>query len=154
MSSRDYEEWLESCAKNDVRYLIVGAHAVAHHARPRSTKDLDLWIEPTQDNGERVLAAIREFMGSDLGLQIQDLIKPGMIVQLGVAPHRIDLLNRIVGAPSFKQAWKRRVLGKYGLVQTYYLSLEDLIRAKKAAGRKRDLEDLESLKWALREPRP
>ena len=145
MSSRDYEEFLESCGKHEVRYLIVGAHAVAHHARPRSTKDLDLWIDPSKENAERVLATIRDFLGTDLGLKIEDLTKPGTIVQLGVAPARIDLLNRIAGVPGFEQAWERRVEGRYGPVTAYFLSLDDLIQAKEAAGRSRDLEDLESL---------
>ena len=148
MSSRDYEEFLESCGSHEVRYLIVGAHAVAHHARPRSTKDLDLWVEPSKDNAERLLATIREFFGTDLGLQVQDLTKPGMIVQLGIAPSRIDLLNRISGVPDFQQAWDRKVEGRYGPVTAFFLSLEDLIQAKKAAGRNRDLHDLESLERA------
>lgn len=145
MSSRDYEEFLESCGKNDVRYLIVGAHAVAHHARPRSTKDLDLWIEPSNENAERLLATLRDFFGSDLGLGIEDLTKPGLIVQLGVAPSRIDLLNRISGIEDFQQAWNRKVEGRYGPVTAFFLSLDDLIEAKKAAGRSRDLEDLANL---------
>ncbi|MDP9120547.1 MAG: hypothetical protein M3O15_04135 [Acidobacteriota bacterium] len=80
--------------RNGARYLIVGAHAVAFHARPRATRDLDLLIEPTRENGERVLSAIREFLGTELGLNCEDLRTPGRIVQLGVAPSRIDLLAR------------------------------------------------------------
>ena len=148
MRSQDYEEFVESCARHDVRYLIVGAHAVAHYARPRSTKDLDLWIDPTPENARRVLATIRNFLGSDLGLQEKDLTEPGAMVQLGVAPTRIDLLNRLAGIPGFSEAWDRREAGHYGPVDALFLSLEDLIRAKAAAGRERDLEDLRYLRMA------
>ena len=68
MRSRDYEEFVESLNASGARYLIVGAHAVAFHARPRATKDFDLFIEPIPANAERVLDAIRSFLGSDLGL--------------------------------------------------------------------------------------
>lgn len=91
MKSRDYEEFVESLNANGARYLIVGAHAVAFHARPRATKDLDLFIEPSPDNAERVLSAIRTFLGGDLGLTVKDLTTPGSIVQLGVAPLLADL---------------------------------------------------------------
>ena len=65
MSSRDYEEFLESLNAHEVRYLVVGAHAVAFHARPRATKDLDVLLAPDPENAERALAAIRSFLGSD-----------------------------------------------------------------------------------------
>jgi predicted nucleotidyltransferase len=96
MPSRDYEELLESFNARGVRYLVIGAHAVAFHARPRATKDLDLFIEPSVENAEKILAAIRDFFGGeDLGFTVQDLTAPGLIVQLGVAPARIDLLSRL-----------------------------------------------------------
>ena len=77
---RDYEEFVESLNQSGARYLIVGAHAVAFHARPRATKDLDLLLEPTRENAERVLTAIRGFLGTDLGLSGEDLSTSGRIV--------------------------------------------------------------------------
>lgn len=148
MRSQDYEEFLESCDRHEVRYLIVGAHAVAHHARPRATKDFYLWIDPSEENVGRVLDTIRDFLGTDLDLTAEDLTTPDRIVQLGVAPSRIDLLNHIPGAPSFQEAWNRKVEARYGSVDASYLSLEDLIQAKKATGRARDRDDLESLERA------
>jgi predicted nucleotidyltransferase len=149
MKSRDYEELLESFNARGVRYLIVGAHAVAFHARPRATKDLDLFIEPTQENAERVLNAIRDFFGGeDLGFTIQDLTTPGLIIQLGVAPARIDLLSRLASRIEFAAAWERRDVGRFGTVETYYLSLKDLIEEKNSSGRAQDKADLRSLKRA------
>jgi hypothetical protein len=92
MASRDYEEFIVALNHHGVRYLIVGAHAVAFHARPRATKDLDLLLEPTRANARRTLAALRDFFGGvDLGYTVADLMDPRWIIQLGVAPIRIDL---------------------------------------------------------------
>jgi predicted nucleotidyltransferase len=146
MKSRDYEEFVESLNKNDVRYLIIGAHAVAFHARPRATKDLDIFIEPAPDNAERVLAAIQDFLGSDLGLKVEDLTIPGRIVQLGVAPSRIDLLSRLAGTRDFTSVWASRVDAKFGDVDAHYLSLDDLIQEKESADRDQDRADLRSLR--------
>lgn len=154
MKSRDYEEFIESLNRSGAKYLIVGAHAVAFHARPRATKDLDLFIEPARENAERVLAAIRGFLGTDLGIRLEDLSTPGQIVQLGVAPTRIDLLSRIAGIQDFSSAWERRTEGTFGDVVAYYVSLDDLIQAKNSAGRDQDKADLRALRKAhRREPR-
>lgn len=148
MRSRDYEEFVESLNASGARYLIVGAHAVALHARPRATKDFDLFIEPTPANAERVLAAIRSFLGSDLGLKAEDLSTPGQIVQLGVAPTRIDLIARLASGQDFDSAWASRVDAKFGDVDAHYLSLDDLIYEKEHADRDQDRADLRSLRRA------
>lgn len=151
MPSRDYEELLASLNEHQVRYLVVGAHAVAFHARPRATKDLDLFIEPTPENAEQVVAAIRAFFGgADLGLKPQDFLIPGRIVQLGVAPARIDLLSRLSSQLDFAAAWERRVDAPFGEVPAYFLALGDLIREKESAGRPQDYADLVSLRRAQR----
>jgi hypothetical protein len=145
---RDYEEFIESLNQSGARYLIVGAHAVALHARPRATKDLDLYLQPTEGNAQRVLAAIRDFLGTDLGLQPEDLCTPGRIVQLGVAPTRIDLIAKLSGGLPFEEAWERRVDAPFGDVPTHYLSLDDLIQEKEAADRDQDRADVRSLRRA------
>jgi hypothetical protein len=149
MTSRDYEEFLASLDAHGVRYLLVGAHAVAFHARPRATKDLDVYVEPGEENAARVLAAIRDFFGgSDLGFTEEDVRNPETILQLGVAPQRIDVLSSLSVIKDFEAAWARRAYGRYGSVATQYLSLDDLIREKEAAGRHQDLADAEVLKRA------
>lgn len=146
MSYRDYEEFIECLNRSGARYLIVGAHAVAFYARPRATKDLDILIEPSAENAQRVLAAIREFFGSDIGIGAEDLTTAGRIIQLGVAPTRIDLLTRVAGIESFAAAWESRVESLFSDVPTSYLSREDLIRAKESAGRDQDKADLKALR--------
>jgi len=87
MPSQDYEEFIAALNAHSVRYLVIGAHAVAFHARPRATKDLDVLLEPTAANARRALAALREFFGgADLGYTVEDMIDPQWLVQLGVAP--------------------------------------------------------------------
>ena len=102
MPSQDYEEFIAALNAHGVRYLVIGAHAVAFHARPRATKDLDILLKPTAENARRALAALREFFGGvDLGYTVEDVIDPQWIVQLGVAPVRIDLLSEIPGFANF-----------------------------------------------------
>jgi hypothetical protein len=149
MASRDYEEFIAAFNAHGVRYVVVGAHAVAAHARPRATKDLDILIDPTAANARRVLAALKDFFGGvDLGYQVKDFIDPKWIVQLGVAPVRIDILAGIPGCRGFRGVWSRRFQGHFGRVPANYLSIGDLIRAKQAIGRPQDLADLECLRRA------
>ncbi len=136
MSSQDYEEFIAALNAHGVRYLVVGAHAVAFHARPRATKDLDILIKPTSVNARRTLTALRDFFGgADLGYTVEDVVNPRWIIQLGVAPVRIDLLSEIPGLPSFEAAWKRRVDAQFGSVGAHYIGLDDLIRAKEETSR-------------------
>jgi predicted nucleotidyltransferase len=147
MISRDYEELLESFNAHGVRYLLVGAHAVALHGRPRATKDLDIFLEATDKNAAKVLTAIRTFFGgTDLGIRAEDLLTPGKIIQLGVAPSRIDLLSRLASRIEFSQAWSNRVEAHYGSVATHFIGLDDLIVEKTASGRLQDQADLETLR--------
>jgi predicted nucleotidyltransferase len=146
MPSQDYEEFIAALNAHGVRYLVIGAHAVAFHARPRATKDLDIWVDPTAANAHRVLAALREFFGGvDLGYTVEDLLDPQWIIQLGVAPVRIDLLSEIPGFAGFEEAWKNRVDAQFGAVKVHYLGLADLIQAKEAAGRPQDRADVRVL---------
>jgi predicted nucleotidyltransferase len=147
MAHRDYEEFIDSLNEYGVRYLIVGAHAVGFHVRPRFTKDIDIFVEPIADNARRVLKALRRFFGgAEIGYTVADLISPDTVLQIGVAPVRIDLLTQLDGIESFGVAWQHRVPGKFGAVDAHYLSIDDLIAAKEAAGRPQDRSDLRALR--------
>src|SRR5438034_1231472 len=136
MPSPDYEEFIGALNTHGVRYLVIGAHAVAFHARPRATKDLDLLLDPAPENARKVLDAMRNFFGgADLGYSVTDLTDPRWIIQLGIAPVRIDLISQVPGCPGFNEVWKNRVEGQFGSVKAYYLGLDDLTRAKEAADR-------------------
>ncbi|MGH2669508.1 MAG: hypothetical protein ACRDH5_10440 [bacterium] len=127
--------------RHGVKALVVGAHAVAFHAKPRFTKDFDLFVEPSPENAARLLRALDEFGFGDLGLGVADFATPGKVVQLGVAPARVDLATSIDGL-SFEQAWAGKVAGSYGAEPVWFIGRADLIRNKIAAGRPQDLADL------------
>lgn len=155
MAYRDFEEFLESLNAHSVRYLVGGAHALAFHARPRATKDLDVFIEPTKRNAERTVAAVADFFGGrPVGyVTVENLVDRKLIVQLGVAPVRIDLLSDLQVQGGFRGAWKRRVDAQFGEVDAHYLSREDLVAEKRRWGRAQDLADVEVLERPSRRAR-
>jgi hypothetical protein len=141
---KDYEEFLRLLNKNKVRYCIVGAYAVALYARPRYTKDMDIFVEADQDNARKLVKVLKEFGFEDLELSEDDFMKEGTIIQLGYEPVRIDLLTSLPGC-SFQEVWENKQLGDYGDEKVFYIGLEDLIRNKTVSNRKQDEADLELL---------
>lgn len=140
----DLREFIESLNSHGVDYLVVGAHALAFHGRPRYTGDIDLWLRSTHENAARVEQALVEFSFASLGLKAADFMHPESIVQLGVAPNRIDLLTSLTGV-AFDEAWDTRVPGELGGIPVAFLSREILIKNKRATGRKQDAADVEAL---------
>jgi len=136
----NFQDLLLLLERHRVRYLIVGGYAFALHARPRYTKDLDIFVDPDRDNVERTNAALKEF-GSPYLL---DPESPDEILQIGLEPDRINLIRRI-GELNFSKAWQTRVRVRYGEVEANWIGLEALIETKRIAGRPRDLEDAELL---------
>jgi hypothetical protein len=140
----DYRELLALFNAHEVRYIIVGAFALAFHGAPRYTGDLDILICPDGENGGRILRALDEFGFGSLGLTVEDFAVPGKVVQLGVPPVRIDIVTSITGI-SWDEAEASRVAGRFGSVPVSYLGKEAFIRNKRALGRKKDLADAEAL---------
>jgi len=145
MAERDFVELLRLFNRHRVRYCIVGAYAVAFHARPRYTKDLDILVEPSPKNGERIVNALKAFGFGSLKLTAQDFIQPGRFVQLGYEPIRVDLLTSLEGF-TFEQVWQHRAVGRYGNVQTFFIGRGELIRNKELSARRQDQADLERLR--------
>ena len=141
---KDFKEFIESLNKNSVRYLIIGSFALSYYSEPRYTKDIDLLVDSTASNADRLMTAIREFGFSDIELKSGDFLEPDQVIQLGIAPLRIDLLTSLKGIP-FADAWDRRTTGQYGDIPAFYISKQDLIDHKKLVGRKQDLADIEKL---------
>ena len=140
----DYEEFVASLNASNVKYLIVGGHAVGFHGAPRWTKDMDIWVEPSSKNAMRFLHAVEQFFGERFGLELDDIVQPDVVLQFGVAPIRIDVMTSIAGV-EFLPCWRRRVVSSYGAQRANYISLEDLIRNKEAVGRQQDLLDVRKL---------
>lgn len=141
---KDYEELLKLLNKNKVKYCIVGAYAVAFHAKPRYTKDMDIFIEPSEENGKRILKALNEFGFKELDLKEEDFTQKGIVIQLGYEPLRVDIVTSIEGC-TFEEVWENKVKGHYGNEKVYFIGLNELIKNKKKSKRKQDKVDLEIL---------
>jgi hypothetical protein len=142
--SSDFEELLAFLNARNVRAIVVGGHALAFHGHPRYTKDLDVFIEPTAENAAALLRALADFGFGSAGLTANDFASPGRIVQLGVAPNRVDLMTAIDGV-SFADAWASRVPGTFGATRVFFLGREAFLKNKQAAGRPQDLADIDAL---------
>ena len=152
MPFRDYEEFIASLNANGVRYLIVGAHALAKHVRPRATEDLDIWIDRTESNARKVLAALRQFYkGADVAYTVEKFMDPENILRMGFRPRCIEVFTDLVSQLTFRKAWPNRVVGKLGSANANFVGLKDLIQLKTDSGRPQDLVDIENLNRALRE---
>jgi len=142
--SPDFRDLLSEFNARRVEYLVVGAYALAAHGRVRATGDLDIWVRPTPDNAAHVLEALTAFGAPLRDLTETDLTQPGLVFQIGIAPLRIDILTGIDGV-EFADAWAARIMTKFSDQPVTVLSVEHLIRNKRAAGRAQDLADLEWL---------
>lgn len=151
--SPDTQDFLRLLYAHDVRYIIAGGEAVIYHGHARLTGDVDVFYDREPDNASRLFAALLEFWDDDVpGVQsAEELTHPGLIIQFGVPPNRIDLLNEIDGV-SFEDAWTTRtdanLVSDRGDVRLRYIGLDALIRNKEKAGRPKDLEDLAYLRKA------
>jgi len=142
----DFRDLLSLLLETESRFLVVGAHALAVHGVPRATGDLDVWIDRDRENAERVWNALVRFGApvAALGILKGDLETPNTVVQLGLPPHRIDVLTDITGV-EFGAAWPSRVSSHLGGLEVPFLSKAHLIANKRATGRLRDLADVEAL---------
>jgi predicted nucleotidyltransferase len=123
---KDFKEFIGSLNNNSVRYLIIGSFALSYYAEPRYTKDIDILVEATPSNADRVMKAILEFGFADIELGSRDFLEPEQVIQLGIEPLRIDLLTSLKGI-------------------AFYISKQDLIDHKRLVGRKQDLADIDKL---------
>ncbi|HET9358114.1 MAG TPA: hypothetical protein VFO58_00095 [Vicinamibacterales bacterium] len=140
----DFVDLLRAFIAADVRFLIVGAYALALHGRPRATGDLDVWIDATPDNAARVMRALTSFGAPLADVSVHDFSRPGVTYQIGVAPGRIDLLTELTGL-SFADAWPGRLRRPFGEVDVDFIGREAFIRNKRATGRAKDLGDIEGM---------
>ena len=151
--SADTRDLIALLHKHHVRYLVVGGGAVIYYGHVRTTGDIDLFYDLAEANGQRLFGALDEFWAGhipNLG-HWQELTKSGMIVQFGVPPNRVDLINDIDGV-KFADAWPRRLtltmtVGE-SAIEVFLIGIDDLIKNKEASGRPQDLEDLKFLRRA------
>jgi hypothetical protein len=140
----DFKDLLVILDQEEVRYLVVGGYAVIHYAQPRYTKDLDIWLEPSPENAKRVMKAFSIFGVSPFGLTEADFEAEGTQLNIGRAPVAIDFLTSLPGV-DFGDAWSSREISDAEGCVVNYLSKAHLIEAKKKAGRRVDLADVDEL---------
>jgi hypothetical protein len=145
MLNDDFKEWLRLLNANHVEYLVVGGYALAAHGHPRFTGDIDVWFRSSPENVSRLLESLNQFGFGALGIRANDLLTENAVIQLGYPPSRIDLLANIDGVV-FDECLPRRIEILVGDVLMPVIGLAEFRRNKLAAGRPKDLADLDALK--------
>lgn len=141
---RDFVDFIRLLNVYHVEYLIVGAHALAFHGRPRHTGDLDIWIKPSKDNASKMLTVLDDFGFGSLSIEEKDFLKEGYVTQLGYPPLRIGILNSISGV-EFDEAYSNKTEGKVEDLRVNFINVKEFIKNKKATGRPKDLADIAAL---------
>jgi hypothetical protein len=144
MLSKDFKEFVVLLNENDVKYLIVGGYALALHGHPRYTKDLDVWIEMSPDNAEKIMKALEKFGLVSPELKPEDFLEKNQIIQLGYPPNRIDLLTALKDV-EFDECYATRVEVIIQNVKINFIDIHNLKKNKRATGRLQDLADVEKL---------
>lgn len=141
----DFMEFIEWLNKHKVDYMVVGGYALAFHGEPRFTGDMDIWINCTEENAEKMMAVMRDFGMSTLGFTKADFRNDNIVKQIGQPPLRIDILGAIDGV-RYEEAVKNKQHFKTGKLIIHYIGVKDFIKNKEAVGRKKDLADVKKLK--------
>ncbi len=144
MLNQDYRDILFAFSEADVRYLLVGAYAMAAHGRVRATGDIDLWVESGRQNAAKVMEALENFGAPLHEIQQEDFQEPDLVFQIGVAPRRIDILTSI-DAVEFSEAWDGRKEVRVSGLTVPVIGRAELIKNKLSTGRLKDQADAASL---------
>jgi predicted nucleotidyltransferase len=144
MLNQDYKEMLQCLLEENVKFLLVGAYAVAVHGFPRATKDIDLFVGATPENATDLMRALAKFGTPLHDVSVADFSAEGIIFQIGNSPRRIDIITSINGV-EFAQAYANKTTISIEGLEVPVISLEDLIANKRASGRPQDLADAEKL---------
>jgi hypothetical protein len=144
----DFKDLLRAFNEADVKYLVVGGWAYIEYVEPRYTKDLDIWIEASVDNADRVLEALRAFGAPLNDLTRDDLSKLGTVYQMGLAPNRIDVITEADGV-DFTDCWTRKSIVRLDGLNINYIAVSDLVVNKESTGRLQDQADAEHLRQSI-----
>ena len=144
MLNSDYKDMLQVLLDNGVKFLMVGAYAMGVHGYPRATGDIDIWVETSAENSERVYRSMAAFGAPLHEIDETTFATPGIVFQIGVAPRRIDIITAISGV-EFDDAYQQRQIVEIEDLSIPILSLDDLIKNKRATGRDKDRLDADQL---------
>jgi hypothetical protein len=145
MLNQDYKEMLSTLLEENVKFLLVGAYALAALGYPRATGDMDIFIQPDENNAKKVYKALIKFGAPLQNITADDFSTPGTIFQIGVIPRRIDIINSIDGV-TFENAYRDRVIIEIESLSIPVLSKDDMIRNKTSTGRAKDKVDADTLR--------
>ncbi|MDI9333201.1 MAG: hypothetical protein QM533_02370 [Cytophagales bacterium] len=144
MLSTDFKEFIELLNFTQVEYMVVGGYALASYGHPRFTGDIDIWVNPSPPNIQKLIDVLGTFGFASLGLKESDFLVPEAVIQLGYPPARIDLLTAIDGV-TFLDCFARRNLTEIDNIEISVIDVNDFKINKQATGRHKDLADLEVL---------
>jgi predicted nucleotidyltransferase len=144
MLNKDYKEMLQCLLEENVKFLLVGAYAVAVHGYPRATKDIDFFVWATPANASSLMKALLKFGAPLDKISESDFSSTGVEFQIGNSPRRIDIITSASGVDFERAYLNRQVVVLEGL-EVPVISLQDLIANKRASGRTQDLADVEKL---------
>jgi predicted nucleotidyltransferase len=142
--SSDLREFIHLLNTKSVKYVLVGAWALAFHGRPRYTGDLDLFVARDADNAAKLMEVIDAFGFGNTGIEREDFLQENYVIQLGQVPNRIDILTGISGV-NFEEAWHSRRKGSIADIEVFVISRELLIKNKRVANRDKDRGDVKLL---------
>ncbi len=148
----DFREYLKLLNDHKVKYLLVGGYAVGYHGYPRATNDIDIWIEKSIDNADKVIEVIKEFGFNVPELQSKLFLQKKNIIRMGKEPMRIEIILNIDGV-DFEKSYKKKITAKIDGINVNIINLTDLRKNKKASGRLKDLADLQYLPKRIRPTR-
>lgn len=144
----DFKDLLRIFAEEQVEYLVVGGYAVIHYTQPRYTKDIYLWLKPSEENAARVARAFRKFGIPLIEVTQDDFAHEGLQYVIGVSPCQIDFLTSLPGIQDFSAAWQDRSTAISEGVPIHFLGKPQLLLAKQMAGRPQDMADLDEIRRA------
>ena len=145
---KDFSDFVELLNRHSVEYMVVGGYALAFHGEPRFTGDMDIWIDVSPRNAEKMVKVMHDFGAASLGFTKEDFMNEGIIKQIGQPPLRIDILSAIDGV-NYKDAKKDKNFFNSGELEIPFIGVQDFIKNKEASGRRKDLQDIKRLKPKL-----
>ena len=146
--NNEWNDLLGELLSHNVLFLVVGGIAVSAYGHSRYTKDLDLWVKPSEDNAHNILRALQKFFDTDIGLKIEQFTEPEMLTIIGKEPFRVDIITSISGV-QFDSAYSNKSDFKLGDELVPFIGINELLISKEKAGRPQDLADVAILRKRL-----
>ena len=140
----DFKDFLRLLNSREVKYMLVGGYAVGFHGYPRATGDMDIWIEASEENAKKLALVFREFGMPAEAIKERIFLEENKVIRMGVPPVRLEVITSASGV-DFNQCYADRETVEIDGIPINFISLGDLKKNKQAAGRHKDLEDLEHL---------